>query len=273
MEAVLQQEARAAIGAVLDRLPASLARALPGLAECALDFHRDNVAMPAHAHALEALCRERALPGLEARETWCALADWLLTNGGTFLRAPNRNHGFPAKGTGVDAQERGRRKTAFVEWLVEAASVPGLAEALQRVRELPPARFGDAAWAFVVAVMKILPHAAKALEDVFRTRAQADFAEGTLRALTALGADDEPSELLLAIDYRLSHLLIDEFQDTSSAQLALIGRLTEGWEAAMAARCSRSAIRCNRSIAFARRMSGCSFRRRRVRMSPTCRSA
>ena len=231
MEAVLQQEARAAIGAVLDRLPASLARALPGLAECALDFHRDNVAMPAHAHALEALCRERALPGLEARETWCALADWLLTNGGTFLRAPNRNHGFPAKGTGVDAQERGRRKTAFVEWLVEAASVPGLAEALQRVRELPPARFGDAAWAFVVAVMKILPHAAKALEDVFRTRAQADFAEGTLRALTALGADDEPSELLLAIDYRLSHLLIDEFQDTSSAQLALIGRLTEGWEA------------------------------------------
>ena len=33
------------------------------------------------------------------------------------------------------------------------------------------------------------------------------------------------------IDYRLSHLLVDEFQDTSRAQLALIGRLCEGWEA------------------------------------------
>ena len=231
MESVLQQEARAAIGTVLDRLPASLARALPELAECALEFHRENVPMPAHAHALEALCRERALPGLDARETWCALADWLLTNAGTFLRAPRRNHGFPAKGRGEGAQERIRRKAAFVEWLVGAAGIPGLAEALQRVRELPPARFSDSAWTFVVAVMKILPHAARALEDVFRMRAQADFAEATLRALTALGVDDEPSELLLAIDYRLSHLLIDEFQDTSSAQLALIGRLTEGWEA------------------------------------------
>src|SRR6185437_4847815 len=113
-----------------------------------------------------------------------------------------------------------------------ASANPGMpAEALQRVSDLPPARFSDSAWTFVVAVMKILPHAAKALEDVFRMRAQADFAEATLRALTALGADDEPSALLLAIDYRLSHLLIDEFQDTSSAQLALIGRLTEGWEA------------------------------------------
>ena len=61
-------------------------------------------------------------------------------------------------------------------------------------------------------------------------RGQADFTEATLRALLALGTTDDPSDLLLAIDYRLSHLLIDEFQDTSRAQLALIGRLCEGWE-------------------------------------------
>src|SRR4029079_12970536 len=61
-------------------------------------------------------------------------------------------------------------------------------------------------------------------------RAQADFTEGTLRALLALGAPGEPTDLLLAIDYRLAHLLIDEFQDTSQAKLTLIGRLTEGWE-------------------------------------------
>src|SRR4029079_3049741 len=59
-------------------------------------------------------------------------------------------------------------------------------------------------------------------------RAQADFTEGTLRPLLALAAPGEPTDLLLAIDYRLAHLLIDEFQDTSPAQLALIGRLTEG---------------------------------------------
>jgi len=216
MEAVLQQEARAAIGAVLDRLPGSLARALPGLAECALEFHRENVPMPAHAHALEALCRERALPGLDARETWCALADWLLTNAGTCLRAPRRNHGFPAKGRGEGAQERIRRKAAFVEWLVEAAGIPGLAEALQRVRELPPARFSDSAWTFVVAVMKILPHAARALEDVFRMRAQADCAEATLRALTALGhaaigLDGAASFVAMAREYSGCEVLQQDF--------------------------------------------------------------
>ncbi len=143
MEAVLQQEARAAIGTVLARLPASLARALPELAECALDFHRENVPMPAHAHALEALCRERALPGARCARDLVRAGRLAADEAGTFLRAPRRNHGFPAKGRGEGAQERIRRKAAFVEWLVEAAGIPGLAEALQRVRELPPARFGD----------------------------------------------------------------------------------------------------------------------------------
>jgi ATP-dependent helicase/nuclease subunit A len=229
-EAVLAQEALAAIAMVRERLPASLADALPTLARCALDYHRENAPVPAHAHALEAICRERTLPGPEARETWCGLADWVLTNGGTFLRAPNRNHGFPAKGNGAGALERVDQKAAFLRWLTEAADVPGLAQALHRVREMPPARYGEAAWAFVVAAMEVLRESASALEDVFRKRAQADFAEATLRALVALGANDAPSDLLLAIDYRLSHLLIDEFQDTSSAQLALVARLTEGWE-------------------------------------------
>ena len=31
------------------------------------------------------------------------------------------------------------------------------------------------------------------------------------------------------LDYRLKHLLVDEFQDTSSAQFRLLSRLTEGW--------------------------------------------
>ncbi|HEY7788313.1 MAG TPA: 3'-5' exonuclease, partial [Casimicrobiaceae bacterium] len=165
------------------------------------------------------------MPGPDARETWCGLGDWLLTkSGGGFFRKVTVKQGFPPQGNGAE-----RRKADFIQWLIDAAKVPGLAEAWYRVRQLPPARFGDAAWAFVVAAMKILPRAAGALEGVFKARAEVDFTEATLRALAALGGADDPSELLLAIDYRLSHLLIDEFQDTSNAQLALIGRLTEGW--------------------------------------------
>ncbi len=227
VEAVLQQEVRAAIGMVRERMPASLAAMLPGFAQGALDFFRQNGSLPAHASALETLCRDCALPGFDARETWSGLGDWLLTKTGSFFKTASIKQGFPPQGNGADAQ---RRKADFIQWLLDAANVPGLADAWHRVRELPPARFGDAAWAFVVAAMKILPHAVDRLEDVFKVRTQADFAEATLRALAALGGPDDPSDLLLAIDYRLSHLLIDEFQDTSNAQLALIARLTEGWE-------------------------------------------
>lgn len=230
VEAVLAHESSAAIALVSVRLPVPLAAALPGFAQTALEGLRATGSLPAFAHALEALCRDRRMPGMEARDAWCALADWLLTKDGGFFKAVGTRHGFASAGRGTGAGERAQRKTEFLNWLVEAAGVPGLADAWHRVRGLPPGQFGDAAWAFVASTMTVLCRAATSLVDVFRVHGQADFAEGTLRALAALGSGGEPSDLLLAIDYRLAHLLIDEFQDTSNAQLALIGRLTEGWQ-------------------------------------------
>jgi ATP-dependent exoDNAse (exonuclease V) beta subunit len=231
VERVLEWEVRAALRAVRTRIPPSLAAALPGHARHAIEHFDANGAAPTFADAVRTLARTAALPGDDARDAWLGLADWLLTGSGSFKRSVNVNHGFPAGGTTAGAFERARRKTDFVRWLVDAAAVPGLAESWHRLRSLPPTRHGDDAWAFVVAAMRILPAAAEALADVFGARGAADFTEATLRALAALGASEAPSELLLAVDYRLSHLLIDEFQDTSRAQLALIGRLCEGWEA------------------------------------------
>ena len=48
-------------------------------------------------------------------------------------------------------------------------------------------------------------------------------------ALEALGRADAPSDLLLSLDLRVEHLLVDEFQDTSFAQCELIERVTAGW--------------------------------------------
>ena len=230
VEQALAQEVLAAADRVAGMMPEGLRAGLFACAASA-DVHFAGIdPPPACAACVRALAVERTLPARNDREAWCALADWLLTRSGTFLKAPNAKHGFPPQSTGPGARERAARKAEFSAWLAAATAVPGLAEALHRMRELPPSTFGDAAWEFVVAAMRVLPAAAAALGGVFAARGQADFTEATLRALLALGAPGEPTDLLLAIDYRLAHLLIDEFQDTSQAQLTLIGRLTEGWE-------------------------------------------
>ena len=150
----------------------------------------------------------------------------MLTKSGAFRQQITVKDGFPPDAKGLPGA---LQKRDFDRWLREAEGVPGLAEAWKRLRKLPPDRFDDEAWAFVASAMRVLGDASLALVDVIGQYGQADFAEATIRALTALGNDDDPTDLLLAIDYRLSHLLIDEFQDTSRAQLALIERLTSGW--------------------------------------------
>lgn len=60
--------------------------------------------------------------------------------------------------------------------------------------------------------------AAGYLEVTFRQTGKVDFAALTLAAIQALGEPDMPTDLALALDYRIQHLLVDEFQDTSFNQ-------------------------------------------------------
>ena len=53
-----------------------------------------------------------------------------------------------------------------------------------------------------------------------------------MAALNALGDGLNPSELALKLDHQLRHILVDEFQDTSSSQFRLLQRLLEGWQEA-----------------------------------------
>jgi ATP-dependent exoDNAse (exonuclease V) beta subunit len=55
-----------------------------------------------------------------------------------------------------------------------------------------------------------------------------DFTEVTRRAVQALG-DERAGDVALALDARVRHLLIDEFQDTSITQFDLIERLVAEW--------------------------------------------
>jgi ATP-dependent exoDNAse (exonuclease V) beta subunit len=79
-------------------------------------------------------------------------------------------------------------------------------------------------------VAQVLILSAAELDGVFREQGAVDFPAISLAALRALGTEASPTDLSLRLDYRLQHILVDEFQDTSSAQLELIRLLTAGWQ-------------------------------------------
>lgn len=156
---------------------------------------------------------------------WLALVDLLLTTTGTFRRRLDKNGGFPA-GKG----EAAARKARMQELLERLRAVPGLESALAELLRLPDMRYPDGQWRVLQALVELLPLAAAELWLVFRQEGQVDFAAVALQALAALGGADDPSELLLRLDARLGHILVDEFQDTSYLQYYLLGHLTAGWQ-------------------------------------------
>src|SRR6267378_750572 len=115
----------------------------------------------------------------------------------------------------------------------EAQALSGNEElrlALRALLCMPPERYSDAQWEALEAILKLLPVATAHLKLVFAERGEADFTEFVQAAVRALGSAEAPSDLLLALDYRIKHILVDEFQDTSISQWELLERLTVGWE-------------------------------------------
>jgi ATP-dependent helicase/nuclease subunit A len=80
----------------------------------------------------------------------------------------------------------------------------------------------------LIQILKIL--AAYYLKQVFREQSSVDYIEIALAALQALGEEDNPTELALKLDYKIQHILVDEFQDTSVTQYRLLEKLTAGWQ-------------------------------------------
>jgi ATP-dependent helicase/nuclease subunit A len=122
------------------------------------------------------------------------------------------------------------------EWLQRPAApehlkkIPGLREALFALCNMPPPEYDDRQWEALEAILALLKPAVAHLKVLFGERGQADFTEFAHGALAALGSVDDPSDLLLSLDQKISHVLVDEFQDTSLSQFELLTKLTSGWQ-------------------------------------------
>ena len=112
----------------------------------------------------------------------------------------------------------------------ELMAVPGLREALAALLRLPPPAYTESQWETLDAILALLKPAVAQLLILFGERGEVDFTQIAHGALQALGTPDEPTDLLLSMDVRVQHLLVDEFQDTSNSQWELLERLTAGWQ-------------------------------------------
>lgn len=159
---------------------------------------------------------------------WINLANFLLTAQGTFRKSLTKNEGFPAAKENKDSANYKNRFAALVVNLLEA--YPDIDQAIHQIRLLPPPHYNDNQWQLLNSLTRLLPRLAAQLNLVFAELGETDFTAISQAALTALGDEQSPSDVALQLDYRIRHILVDEFQDTSSTQLQLLEKLTAGWQ-------------------------------------------
>ena len=191
--------------------------------------------LPEKNSVIQILQNYDSLPGTEVTDVsaWLGIAALLLTNEGTWRKQVDKNTGFPAPGSEKDGNAAFRedmKKNCQALLKQISHNSDSLRCALHDLRCLPPLHYRDDQWEIMEALLDLLPVAVAQLQVVFRNRGQVDFSEVAQRAVQALGAPDNPTDLALALDYRIQHLLVDEFQDTSFGQYELLERLTAGWQ-------------------------------------------
>lgn len=157
----------------------------------------------------------------EALQFWQGLTRRLLVNGGQLRKRWTKSEGIPP--------ELGDLKAELIDRCEMLACDAQAESILQAIASLPMARYSDADWQRVGSVRTVLLAAAAELQALFRQQGVADHPAMAAAAREALREDGAPTELALALDHRIRHLLVDEYQDTSPAQHRLLECLVAGW--------------------------------------------
>lgn len=231
LEAGLRRVVEDGLRRVRALLPAALADELVAVVRnCA-----GNLKSAGSVDPLTALADVDRLPdhSADALDSWRLLVGFLLTKEGPPRKGFTASQGILAPSGTKDPTRKAelqRWKDRAIALATALCAEPGLHAALDGVRDLPPPRYDDTQWALLQSLVAVLPLAVAHLHLVFRAQRQVDFSAVAQAAARALGEEGAPTDLALALDYRIRHLLVDEFQDTSHAQFDLLTRLTAGWE-------------------------------------------
>lgn len=180
---------------------------------------------PDHAITPLAAWTEPLTAAPEQVACWQALAQFLLTDKGQWRKTLTVKNGFPP------TPEAKPMKEGCLEWMASYAQHTNAIASLATVRTLPLLEAAHEHQATIDALSTLLKVTVAELWLTFQRRREVDFVEVARCALAALkDSAGDSTELAMRLDYRIQHLLVDEFQDTSPLQVQLLEALTAGWQ-------------------------------------------
>jgi ATP-dependent exoDNAse (exonuclease V) beta subunit len=172
---------------------------------------------------ISSLANITSIPGHQINDLnlWKAIAGLIYTKDGSVRQSVDKRTGFPPG--------KAQMKNDLFDFLEVISGHPIFLQKLRRVRDLPEPKFTNYEWQVLESTLLLLPDMAKTLRNVFSEQGKVDFTEISLTARKALGSEDNPTDLLLYLDYKIQHILVDEYQDISFKQYDLLKNLTSGW--------------------------------------------
>ncbi|AOE50419.1 UvrD-helicase domain-containing protein [Kangiella sediminilitoris] len=168
-------------------------------------------------------------PVVECLPQWKLIISFCLTKQGK-LRASGQLPPQTVAETKEEKQLIKARKEQSKELFNELKEEPSLDEKMSSVANFPDLHFQEGEWEVIESLTELMQVAAASLKVEFKNSGEVDYTEIAMAASRALGDINQPSELALKLDYSISHILVDEFQDTSFSQFNLVEQLTAGWQ-------------------------------------------
>ncbi|MYD44253.1 MAG: AAA family ATPase [Gammaproteobacteria bacterium] len=161
--------------------------------------------------------------GMQDPSDWTFLAECFITKGSR----PNLRQRL-TKGFETITEDEALKQM----WKELAESIPESVtpQDFQKIQFLPPQKLSDSHRATLSNYALTLIACSQELQKLFDERRVVDFTEKSVAAMRALKVDDAPTQLAYALDYRIKHILVDEYQDTSIAQNEFFNTLMDGWE-------------------------------------------
>jgi len=239
LESMLKALVESRLDALCAAKPPGFGGELPGLLRVAVHYMANlkEVRLEELPAIVQPWVDMQVMPGAQADDlpVWRAIAEAVLTQSDSVRKSLNRKSGFPvskadAEVTGATVDELKTHKSLMNEVLESLEGESDFLALLVEARELPDPRYADEQWALLAQLLNVLPSLLLELQFGFQERRVLDFVEVAERAQRALGSEDAPTDLALAMDLRLRHVLVDEFQDTSLTQFNLFAKLIAGWE-------------------------------------------